>query len=117
MSKAHAASQAERRQFWQMVLETWQVSGLSVRQFCQNEGLTQGTFYYWRRKLSASCENPRASDPVGASEEFVDVTSLIQSPTVLDLALRSGHTLRMTTATDPHFLSQVLQVLQQVGLC
>ena len=28
-----------------------QASGLSVRDFCSNEGITRSTFYYWRKKL------------------------------------------------------------------
>ncbi|MFC2116648.1 transposase [Bacteroidota bacterium] len=26
-------------------------SGLSVREFCSNEGIAYSTFYYWRKKL------------------------------------------------------------------
>lgn len=28
-----------------------QESGLSVKDFCYNEGITESTFYYWRKKL------------------------------------------------------------------
>lgn len=29
-----------------------QESGLSIQEFCANEGLKEPTFYYWRKKLS-----------------------------------------------------------------
>ena len=29
----------DQQQFWQMVIETWQPCGLSIRQFCKQEGL------------------------------------------------------------------------------
>lgn len=30
----------EQKQFWQMAVDTWQASGLAVRQFCKEEGLS-----------------------------------------------------------------------------
>jgi len=33
------------------LLSRQQESGLSVQEFCSNEGITESTFYYWRRKL------------------------------------------------------------------
>jgi hypothetical protein len=47
MSSKQAQSNKERRQFWQMVIETWQDSGMSVNKFCKAEGLSEGTFYSW----------------------------------------------------------------------
>ena len=32
----------------------WKVSGLSVREYCNNPGVDEGKFYYWRRKLTDS---------------------------------------------------------------
>lgn len=51
MSK-RKVSDADQQQFWQMVLETFKYSGLSVQQFCKQEGLSASAFYNWRRKLS-----------------------------------------------------------------
>ena len=31
-----------------------QDSGLTVREFCSNEGIAPATFYYWRKKLQNS---------------------------------------------------------------
>ena len=31
-----------------------QVSGLTVREFCSNEGIAPATYYYWRKKLQNS---------------------------------------------------------------
>ena len=32
--------------------EDWKLSGLSVRDYCNNTGFDEGKFYYWRRKLA-----------------------------------------------------------------
>ena len=33
------------------LLDRQKESGLSVKDFCSNEGMTESTFYYWRKKL------------------------------------------------------------------
>ena len=33
--------------------EDWKQSGLSVQQYCENTGLTESRFYYWKSKLKA----------------------------------------------------------------
>ncbi len=42
---------AERESFWRLALEEYRVSGLSVRAFCSREGLSEPSFYSWRRKF------------------------------------------------------------------
>jgi hypothetical protein len=37
----------DQQQFWQMAVETFKSSGLSVRQFCKQEGLTEPSLYIW----------------------------------------------------------------------
>ena len=36
-------------------------SGLSVREFCSNEGISPSTFYYWKKKLRGN-ESGRKND-------------------------------------------------------
>lgn len=72
MSKRQINSNSERRQFWQIVIETWQNSGMSVARFCKAEGLSEGAFYnLLRNSLSLprclivvlnTNNNPRTSD-------------------------------------------------------
>jgi transposase-like protein len=45
--------EAEIRRFWEMALDLWSESGLTVAEFCRREGLTKHTFYAWRRRLQA----------------------------------------------------------------
>ena len=44
---------------FQELIRLQQVSGLTVRDFCSNEGIAYSTFYYWRKKLQS---NSRKSD-------------------------------------------------------
>ena len=36
---------------FRQIHEDWKQSGLSVQQYCENTGLTESRFYYWRSKL------------------------------------------------------------------
>ncbi len=45
-------SDTDQRQFWQMANESWQNSGLSIRWFCKQEGLSEPSFYSWRKRIT-----------------------------------------------------------------
>jgi len=36
---------------WRERMAVWRASRLSVHDFCQQRGLTEPTFHYWRREL------------------------------------------------------------------
>ena len=66
-------------------LRLWSESGLSVRAFCQREGLRENAFYSWRRKLRA--EN-RASE-AGQEASGVGRTGGIKRRRKQDVASKS----------------------------
>jgi len=49
---AHKNQSGERHAFWRDVVARRDVSGLSVRAFCQGENLPESAFYFWRRTLA-----------------------------------------------------------------
>ncbi|MFC1636968.1 transposase [Planctomycetota bacterium] len=99
MSSKKAKSNAERRQFWQMALETWKDSGMSVSQFCKAEGLSEGTFYGWRRRLS-SRQSQRAKQIHSKPSAFIEVAMPKNDHIPIELLLSSGHTLRIRSSAD-----------------
>ena len=38
---------------FRQVYDEWRQSGLTVQQFCENIGIREGRFYYWKAKLKA----------------------------------------------------------------
>ena len=116
MSTRQAKSNNERRQFWQMVIETWQDSGMSVSKFCKAEGLSEGTFYNWRKKLSGD-HSPRNKPAVPSPSTFIEVAMPKSDHAALELVLSSGHTLRIGSTADNKTLSNVISVLCQADLC
>ena len=116
MSRQQIKSNNEKRQFWQMVIETWQSSGLSVSKFCKAEGLSEGSFYNWRKKLTvANSKHSKQKGP--GSSAFIEVSLPKNNPVALELVLSSGNSLRISSGADNKTLSDVLSVLHREGLC
>jgi len=45
-------SSAGREAHWRSVFQEHAESGLSIRRFCQDEGISEGSFFAWRKKLA-----------------------------------------------------------------
>lgn len=48
------ASRADRRRYWQALIERQQASGQSIVGFCSVEGLAPASFHAWKRRLRRS---------------------------------------------------------------
>jgi hypothetical protein len=51
MDESNKSKREETREFWVEAIRLWDESGLSVRDFCNREGLAEHTFYSRRREL------------------------------------------------------------------
>ena len=114
--KAEKPAKDDQQQFWQMAIETWRVSGLSIRQFCIKEGLSEPSFYSWRKKLAgddSEQEDQRKPEP----SAFIEVAMPQNASAVIELLLTSGNTLRIPAGADSATLSTVLSVVRAAGLC
>lgn len=94
----------DRRSFWLAMLDEHRAGSLSVTAFCQHKGVTEAAYYYWRRKLSV-LEDPPAFIRVAAPSAG------------LELALASGHVLRIPSGVDGRRLVGVLTALREAQLC
>lgn len=113
MSEKEKITDSNRQPYWQRVMEARRESGVSVAAFCRQEGLSEGAYYYWQRKLSGGISKPDEKSPPA----FLEVVMPRGNPAALELVLSSGHTLRINPAVDTKRLSDVLSALRQVGLC
>ena len=80
-------------------------SGMSVKQFCKEQGLTECSFYAWRKRL-------REQGPVRFA--LVERSARRQERTAeaLELVLASGERLRIGAGVDAPTLRTVLDVLR-----
>ena len=91
---------------WAERIAAQQRSGSSVKQFCQEHGLTECSFYAWRKRL-------QERGPVRFA--LVERSARRQERTtepVLDLVLATGERLRIGTGVDITTLRTVLDVLR-----
>jgi hypothetical protein len=51
VDESSKSKQTETREFWNEAIRLWGDSGLSVREFCVREGLSEHAFYLHRREL------------------------------------------------------------------
>jgi hypothetical protein len=81
-------------------------SGMSVKQFCKEQGLTECSFYAWRKRL-------QESGPVRFA--LVERSARRQERTaeaVLEVVLATGERLRIGSGVDITTLRTVLDVLR-----
>ena len=117
MSRKQKESKKDQRQFWQMAIETWQASGMSVSKFCEAEGLSESSFYIWRKKFVQADDAATGKQKKLSPSAFIEVAIPKNNPAALELILSSGNTLRISSGADSATLNDVISVLQQVGLC
>ena len=81
-------------------------SGMSVKQFCKEQGLTEGSFYGWRKRL-------QEKGPVRFAlvERSVRRQERTAEP-VLELVLPTGERLRIGAGVDAATLRTVLDMLR-----
>src|SRR6266478_1800946 len=91
---------------WAERISAQQRSGVSVKQFCKEQGLTEGSFYAWRKRL-------QKKEPVRFA--LVDRRAARQEPATeaaLELVLTTGERLRIGAGVDPATLRTVLEALR-----
>jgi transposase len=94
--------------YWRQVLKRFAASGLSVREFCKREQLTESQFYAWRRTIGER-DDARTSGPA-----FVPaaVTKEAAHGSSIAIELSSGCVLRFSGAHGIEQLADLVIALQ-----
>jgi transposase-like protein len=106
MTKSTVAKKlGSRDEDWRTRISAQERSGASVKQFCRQHGLTEQSFYYWRKRLQTP-----------ASMRFALVEAEPRRGTAdhgaLELVLTTGERLRISAGVDAATLRQVLEALR-----
>jgi hypothetical protein len=81
----------DKEQFWGQMFARWTASGLSIAAFCEEAGLSQQSFYRWRRvlrKRTSRADQQRQPQAVDAATE--KAATAIARPLPLFVPLGSG---------------------------
>jgi hypothetical protein len=91
---------------WAERIAAQQRSGMSVKQFCKEQGLTEYSFYAWRKRLQERAPVRFALvDRRGTRQELA-------TEAALELVLASGERLRIGAGVDSATLRTVLDALR-----
>ena len=96
---------------WAERIAAQQRTGISVKQFCKEQGLTEYSFYAWRKRL-------QQTGPVRFA--LVDRRPRrqgLEAEAALELVLATGERLRISAGVDAATLRTVLDVLRALSTC
>lgn len=95
-----------REEYWRERVAAHERSGLSVKQFCEQQQITEQTFYVWRKRL-------RNQEPMRFALVETDVVRPpAPAESGLELILITGERLRIGASVDPTILRKMLEALR-----
>ena len=90
------------------LVQGWERSGLTMREFCTREGVKPATFSWWRQELKRLAGQKRATGRIELVEIGRGATS---ADTGFELALASGVRVRVPMRFEAEALKELLAVL------
>jgi hypothetical protein len=106
-----AVRSAEKEQFWRGRIEGQAASGLSARQWCLQEQLSEPSFYAWRRKLARRDQERSALVSQAPSKGFLPIRLTASPVSNVELQLPSGLVIRVP-AHESAALRMILEVVE-----
>ncbi len=101
---------------WQQRLQSWRKSGLSQAQWCNQNSVRQGQFWYWKKKLEGTPSSRKKESQ--AVPGFVPVTLAVEpqaqqaKPVSLSILLPNGIKISDIDHTNLALASQLIGMLQ-----
>jgi len=99
---------------WRGILKRHATSGLSVRAFCQQEQVTESSFYAWRRTLAKRVSTVR---PASKAPAFVPAVMTDEPPrdTSISIELAGRHVLRFPESISVTRIAELVRALESRG--
>ena len=104
MADVLAVRDEDRAQTWAMLIQECNNSGLTKREFCQQRGISEKSFYYWLRKLRS--QMAEATEP-----QLVQLDPISVAEDVLQIRYR-GAELKLPSGVDIEAVAVLLRSLQ-----
>ena len=109
----------EKERFWRDAIRQQRRSGRSIRDYCRDQGLSEPSFYAWRRELvrRGVRRAKRAPRPAAKRPAFVSVTlapgGASSGSTAIECLLPNGVVLRLPVTMDPAAIAAVVTGWEQ----
>ena len=134
MERRGAPRDLGKERFWRRLLQLWRRSGRSIRAFCAEHRVREGSFHAWRRTI-ADRDRQLATQPEGLSGSrhvaphqvtagqatFVPLR-IVPTPAgdpsrAFEVVLSDDRVVRVPAGFDPASLRQLLAILQEQPRC
>lgn len=109
-------TQQYRQEKWSQIICHKAESGLSVRAFCQREGINEKSYYYWLKKIrAAACQV--LPNPSGVKFALLEPPSQpLAIPT--KITIHCGHlSMDVYDSTSEALLKNTLRIMRQMSQC
>ncbi len=113
-----------KRAQWSERLTRFTQASLSISEFCRSEGVTDGSFYYWRRKLAERSAAHSDAPVVDALESDVSASAngrflpvqvtRATDPPQVEFAFPNGASMRFPSA-DRNLLLWAIESVTNIG--
>jgi transposase-like protein len=130
MARRGVRRDRSKERFWQRLLRLWRRSGRTVRDFCDEHGVSEPSFFAWRRMLAERDQqrgqrgrrdkpNARASadPPAQADDQPVFVPLRVVSTAAFEVMLKGGRVVRVPAGFDAASLRQLLAIVDEERPC
>jgi hypothetical protein len=108
-------SSSEKVSEWTRRLRRHEKSGQSVARFCRDEGVSQGSFYLWKKKLRdllpGGCKDESQSSHTSAQFRPVHVASSLTQTSQQQTIVRLGDDIRIELGSDLAIVASVVRQL------
>lgn len=96
-----------REQFWREAVAAWEKSGQSIRAFCSRRGLSEPSFYNWKRSLR---ERDRFQSPAPQGPRLVPVR--VVPGAVVEVVLPTGLIVRVPGGAEAATVATLIAALR-----
>jgi hypothetical protein len=100
-----------KEKYWRRLLVQWRRSGLTASQFCEQQEVSQPSFYAWRSEIAR--RDQAATIRPCSTPTFVKLALEGAAPSPLEIVLADGRLLRVRPGFDAALLRQVLRLLEE----
>ncbi len=117
-----------RQEHWRQVFRRWKRSGLTVRAFCGEHGISTSTFGYWRRLLrqgEQTTRPPRRTSKGAKRRQFLEVdlpwalaaTGRGSAPDMIEVVLDAHTLIRVGPGVDRERLADLVRAVRCSSSC
>ncbi len=95
----------EKQEFWKEHLESWKSSGISLRKYCELNGINKNTFGYWIQKLKKLNKKKSSFIRLNISQDFIST---------FEITIKDKYRIKLNNNYYSESLQKLIRTLEAV---